>query len=377
MVALLLFMVGDAGRRGYGQLLDAFWNDAVKCGVRLPQADPVSAPAFCNARKKLAPSLLDNLLQRVCATIDANHSPSLLWHGRRVFAVDGCRINTQRSAELDKAFGTPHGGHCPQLLLSTLYDVIGEQPVAATIAPGASCERQELLKLLPRLRRGDVLVLDRGYPSHEVFDACLAVGVDLIGRVPKSGSFAAVGIFQENVGDDYIVAVRGDLQMRTVRISHGGDEAWYLLTTVRRSDFSRSQMAQLYHLRWEIEEFFKLLKSDYFSQRQFHAKTCQGVEQELRAQILFAAMARLFALDAAKDHEVSKHAIVAKSAILALAEDVVRILLLDDPDRWAVDHPRILRRIIRLRHKRRPNRSCPRRSFKPGPRWNSKGKVGG
>ena len=136
-------------------------------------------------------------------------------------------------------------------------------------------------------------------------------------------------------------------------------------------------MARLYHLRWEIEEFFKLLKSDHFTQRQFHAKSPHGIEQEVRAQLLFAAFARLLALDAAKDQQVSTDAIVMKSAILALAEDVVRILLLDDPERWEVDHPRFLRRVVRLRHKRRPNRSCPRRSFKPGPRWNSKGKVGG
>jgi hypothetical protein len=44
-----------------------------------------------------------------------------------------------------------------------------------------------------------------------------------------------------------------------------------------------SQLKQIYHLRWEIEEFYKLLKSDGFSLRQLHAKSVDGVEQELFA----------------------------------------------------------------------------------------------
>jgi hypothetical protein len=135
-------------------------------------------------------------------------------------------------------------------------------------------------------------------------------------------------------------------------------------------------MGQLYHLRWVIEEFFKLLKSDYFTQRQFHAKSVAGVEQEIRAQLLFAAIARLLAAEAAKATDVPFQDIVTKSSVLALAEHVVQLFLLDNRERSAADHPRLLRRVARQRVRRRPNRSCPRRSFKPGPRWNSKGKVG-
>lgn len=377
LVTLLLFMAGDSGRRGYGQLLDAFWSEAQRDGIRLPQAEPVSAPAFCNARRKLLPGLFDGMLTTVCQTLETHHREAVLWQGCRVFAIDGCRFNLQRSSELAATFGVPHGGHCPQALVSTLYDVIGGFPYAATIAPGASCERQELLKLLPRLRAGDIVVLDRGYPSYEVLQACVDAGIDIIVRVPKSGTFDAMSAFVESGGDDFRLLLKPGLELRAVRIDCAGKEPWFLLTSLRRSDVTLSQMGRLYHLRWVIEEFFKLLKSDYFTQRQFHARSAAGVEQEIRAQLLFAAIARLLAAEAAKASDVPLHDVVTKSSVLALAEHVVQIFLLDDRQRSVADHPRLLRRVARRRVRRRPNRSCPRVSFKPGPRWNSKGKVGG
>jgi hypothetical protein len=63
-----------------------------------------------------------------------------------------------------------------------------------------------------------------------------------------------------------------------------------------------------------------------------------------------------------------------KSGILAVVTGIVRILLCDDPDERLDHHAALLTRIARRPVKRRPDRSCPRRSFKPGPRWNSTGK---
>lgn len=387
LITLILFMAADAGRRGYGLVLDAFWEEANRSGIALACEEPVSAAAFCKARRKIKPQLLVVLLATVCNTVGQRHAARLLWHGRRIFAVDGMRHNLQRSAELAEHFGVPHGGHCPQMLVSVLYDVIGRFPVAATIAPGASCERQELLQLLPYLQTGDVLVLDRGYPSFEVVKALTEKGIEVVIRVPKAGSFDAIQVFQDSGGDDYRVLVHPSpeaaragvesIEMRCVSLDVGGDDPWLLLTSLRRSEVTLSQMKQIYHLRWEIEEFYKLIKCDAFSLRQLHAKSVQGVEQEIRAQLLLTAISRLLQINAAVEHQAAHGDLSAKAGVMAIAGNIVRLLLCDDPERRLADHASLLRRLARQRLKRRPGRSCPRRSFKPGPRWNSKGKVGG
>ena len=387
LVTILLFMAADAGRRGYGLVLDAFWEEASRSGISLSCSEPVSAAAFCKARRKIKPKLLEALLAMVAAEVGRRHEAKLLWHGRRIFTVDGMRHNLQRGSELAERFGVPRGGHCPQMLVSVLYDVIGRFPVAATIAPGTSCERQELLKLLSHLKKGDVLVLDRGYPSFEVLQALTDAGIEVVIRVPQSGSFDAIQVFRESGGDDYRVLVHPSaakaragvtsLNLRCVSLDVGGDDPWLLLTTLRRSEVTLSQMKQIYHLRWEIEEFYKLLKSDGFSLRQLHARSVAGVEQELLAQLLLTTISRLLMLNAAVEHDAPHRELSAKAGVLALASSIVRLLLCDDPEERLDHHSDLLRRLARRRQRSRPGRSSPRRSFKPGPRWNSKGKVGG
>ena len=385
LVTLLLFMTSDSGRRGYKHLLDDFWDEARRSGIELPCEDPVSAAAFCKARRKLKPALMTSLLTRVCNAITDRHEESLLWQGRRVFAIDGMRHNLQRGDDLADVFGTPHGGLCPQMLVSTLYDVIGKFPCAATIAPQGSCERQELLKLIAHLGKGDVLVLDRGYPSFEVLQALTDAGIDFVIRVPKSGTFGAIQAFQERDGADSRVLIQPSpaearagvksLEVRAVRIDVGADEPWILLTSLRRCEIIRSLIGEIYHLRWEVEEFYKLLKSDYFTQRQFHAKSADGVEQELRAQLLCTAIARLLMANAVVESDTPHQRLSPKSGILAVANGIIRLLLCDDPDRQPDHHASLLRRLAKHVVKRRPGRSYPRRSFKPGPRWNSKGRA--
>ena len=381
-MTLLLFMAGDAGRRGYRHVLEEFWDQAARSGIKMPAAKPVSAAAFCLARRKLTPALFDVLLDQVHAEFRAQHGSKLLWHSQRVFAVDGSKFNLQRSADLVQAFGTPSGGHCPQVLVSTLFDVVGKVPCALTVAPCASCEREQMLKLAQRLRPGDLLVLDRGYPSFEVLEALSRADIEVLVRVPARSSFGAIQVLQDSGGTDYRVVVqpprdgRQPLELRALRIDTGAKEDWFLLTSLRRAHVTSSQIAQLYHLRWEIEEFLKLLKSDYFSQRQFHAKTALAVEQEIRAQMLFVALTRLLMASAADYTKTPYQDLSSKSGILGLRSHLVGLMLRDDPDVAASDLDRLLPRLVRNRNQRRPGRVCPRRSFKPGPRWNSRGRIG-
>lgn len=387
LVTLLLFMAADASRRGYSLMLDAFWEDAERSGIDLGQEQPVSAAAFCKARHKLKPSLLASFLAMVGRVLDEKHRDKLCWNGRRIFAVDGMRHNLQRSAELGEHFGVPHGGHCPQMLVSVLYDVIGKFPVAATMVPGASCERQEMLRLLAHLRPGDVIVLDRGYPSFELMEALRRAGIDFVIRVPKSGSFEAAKVVIECAGNDYVMIISPSgaaaragsdaIRVRCVRVDVGADEPWVLFTSLRRAEASVTQLQSLYHLRWEIEEFYKLIKSEYFSLRQMHAKSVGGVEQELLAQLTIAAISRLMMANALAEHRPEILELSPKAGILAVASGIVRLMLCDDPKKRLEHHASILQRLARRQLKRRPGRSCPRRSYKPGPRWNSQGKAGG
>lgn len=384
LIVLLLFMAGDGNRRGYRHLLDSFWDESASHGVPLPTDEPVSASAFCQARAKLPSELLRQVLHGATHRMESAFPGASQWNGRRVFAVDGCKMNLKRSPELDARFGRPEGGHVPMATISALVNVVAQIPYDVVIDRYAACERQMLLGHLDALQAGDVLVLDRGYPSHEVLRILLDNGIDFVVRVPATNSFEVIGDLRASGGDDYRVLIppakdvrRGGepIELRAIRLVNSSGEESFYLTSLRRAHFSRAQIAELYHLRWQAEELFKLQKSPYFDQRQFHGKSALGVRQEILAQAIYVVIARFLLASAAKHVDARYHDLSVKSAVLALADYLTR-LCLDDPQRAVHCLPRLLERVARTRDKRRPGRSCPRRSFKPGPRWGPHGRRG-
>jgi len=384
-VTLLLYMVADANRRGYRHLLEEFWDEARSLGLELPTDEPVSAPSFCEARHKITSSLLRRMLRELARDSIEGLGSSQRWLGRRVFAVDGTKINLQRSPDLAREFGVPESSYCPQALVSVLLDVCTKAPVDLQISPFASSERDHLIALLPSLEPGDVLVLDRGYPSHEVFQELVASEIDFLVRVSASHTFAAVDGIRESRGDDYLYIFdppEGSpqswtpLTLRVLQITIDGSTS-YFVTSLRRKDATRVQIAQLYHLRWQAEEFFKLMKSEYIGQGQFRSKSPAGIRQEIHALALFLAIARVLMLTAAKSAGVDYAELSQKAAVLGLARYLTRLLLETRTER-AVEHVReLLRHALTAREKPRPGRRAPRISFRPRRRWGATGRCGG
>lgn len=92
--------------------------------------------------------------------------------------------------------------------MSALVNVSSGLPCDIRIAPYASCERTLLLEHLDVLEHGDVVVLDRGYPSHKILRHLIAKGVDFLVRVPTSSTFEVIDWLREARGDDYRVIIK-------------------------------------------------------------------------------------------------------------------------------------------------------------------------
>ncbi len=385
LTTLLLYMVADGNRRGYRHLLHGFWDEARSFGLDLPTEEPVSAASFCTARDKITPDLLRHLLHEIGATFLETTFPSQRWHGKRVFAVDGTKINLQRSPDLEAAFGVPEGGYCPQVLVSVLFDVCAKISIDVEVSRFASSERDHLFSMLPSVERGDILVLDRGYPSHEVLQTLAQEGVDFLIRLPSSHTFSAIDDLRESDGDDYRFHVDPQvgsppewtrLTLRAVRMRNPDGAESFFFTTLPRSLFSRAQLRELYHMRWEAEEFYKLLKSSYIGQGQFRSKTPTGIRQEINALVLFLAIARILMASAADASGETYESLSQKSAVLGLAAYITRLFLSADMEFINTELQALFRRIVRARDKRRKRRSCPRRSFRPRLRWGPTGRCG-
>jgi hypothetical protein len=385
LISLLVYMAADGGRRGYQHVLDAFWEDARINQVPLPVDQPVSAAAFCNARRKLSATAVQQLLRSTSSAFDQAHGPRHRLRGRRVLAVDGCKISLQRSPELWGEFGGPSDGFTPQILASVLFDVIAKVPLDATIAPYASDERAQLSNLLASTRDGDILVLDQGYPSYVMIDLLIDHSLDFVIRVPATSGFPAVEEFVRSGRDEANIVltpspnspahILDSRRLRVVRRLGPDGEPQVFLTTLPRSQFCHADICDLYRRRWQIELFYRLEKSDYVGHRQFHAKNPEGVRQEVFAFLLFIAISRTLMAAASEGSGATYERISQKSAILATSRALTAILLQSDPAGAREILDGLLNRIAKRLDPKHRQRSCPRRSFKPRSRWGPQGHV--
>lgn len=382
LISLLVYLVADGGRRGYAHVLDAFWDEAKDHDLELPTQEPLSAAAFCKARRKLKPEAVRMFLRHAATAFDDAHGARHRFKGRRIFGVDGSKHSLQRSDALFEAFGAQEGAHCPQILVCTLFDVIAKVPHDARVAPCASSEAEQLRELLEHLEPGDVLVLDRGYPSYDLIETLLDRGIDFVIRVSTSHSFKAIDTFLASGGDDYRILLgagvkerRRPLEVRAVRREGKDGEPQVFLTSLKRSAFTRGEILEIYRMRWEVELFFRLEKGAILGHHQFHAKSADGVVQEVLALHLYVALCRHMIASAAVLKNVPYDDISQKGAILATCAHLTRLLVTSDRRTSERSLLRLLDRIARRLEPKRYNRSFPRRSFKPRPRWGPNGRT--
>jgi len=307
------------------------------------------------------------------------------WRGRKVYAIDGAKINLRRSADLTNRFGVPEGAHSPQALMNQLVDVCARTPIDFELSGFEGSEREHALSMLDSLNKGDLLILDRGYPSHEILQACSAAGVHFLVRVPLSHTFGVVDEFKASGETDALATISSpkgadeswrEIPVRLTRIEGPTEPAFYI-SSLDPGAVSKEDIAELYHMRWEVEEYFKLFTSEYAGQGQFRSTSVHGVTQEVAALTLFLAISRLLAVAANESIPNSAEFASQKGAVLTLARYLTRILLARNPEKARLAVERAIDRILLTRDRHRPGRSHPRRSFKPTPKWCATGRRGG
>ncbi|MCP4825849.1 MAG: IS4 family transposase, partial [Shimia sp.] len=310
LLMLFIFrLVFSKNQQGYATTIVELWAQCRSMGVPLPQPKPVAASAFCNARKKLDETIFKTLNSRVIAAYEQT-TESYHWLGRRLFAVDGMKINLPRPLR-HADYGLPSDkSHYPQGLVSCLYQLKSQIPQDFELASHLD-ERRMALAHLKTLRSGDVVVYDRGYFSYAVLYAHQKKGVDVIFRLSRRAG-KGIEVFTDSSETDRIITIEiaptrqkairekhPDMEFRPLSlrlIKYVFDGTTYTLgTTLLDGDrYRKAAFPDLYHARWGIEELYKVSKK-LVGVDEFHAQTERGVKQELFAHFVLLTLNRILA----------------------------------------------------------------------------------
>ncbi len=149
--------------------------------------------------------------------------------------------------------------------------------LAASLHSVHEGERRTLFQHLDRLSGGDLLLMDRGYPSRWLVAVLNARGIAFCMRVEKAGNagFACVRDFLRSGEHECVVTLAAPARrdaddyacpataqtVRLVRhVASTGKVRVLMTNLLDTAAFPGAQFGDLYHQRWRIEEAFKRLK---------------------------------------------------------------------------------------------------------------------
>ena len=386
LVVLFVFrLVFAPDRQGYALTLAELWEQCRRLGVALPQPTPVSPASMCAARAKVRDELFRQVHRAILARAPLD-DPRTLWRGHRACAVDGSKLNLPRPL-LHNGYRTPSdSAHYPQGLLSCLFQLRSRLPLDFDLLSHAD-ERRAALAHLRVLKRGDVVVYDRGYYAFRLLHAHLQRSTHAVFRL-QSNANAVFADFIRSERRDALVTVEPSAEacrqqpetvfrpcrVRLVQYTVGGTHYTLATTLLDRQRYPLAALADLYHARWGIEELYKISKQMLALER-FHGQSERLVRQELCAHFSLIAMTRLFTQHSERGFPSN----AGKPALLANFRNGLRTvgqhlegLFLHYALTLSETVETILASIAGCRQRQRPNRSYPRVSRKPASKWRSR-----
>jgi hypothetical protein len=381
-LALIVNMVRPGKRFGYQEVINRFFSD-----TGLAHEEEIAPPdksAFLRARRKLPFEVMADLFQR--AVDRAEELGAFTWNGFRLLAIDGTKKNLPYSEQLADFYGVPHGAHYPQMLSCALYDVLAKIPINLIWGPHEASERTMAQELIQELGPGDLLLLDRGYPGFEFFVKMLAQGIDFLVRLQDNGLFGAIKAFLAKGRRDGLVTINppeelvrqrlqsgqqapAPLQLRVVKVkTKGCKTALFVTTLTDRAKYPLRAIRELYHLRWEEEEFYKLVK-ELLEAENFRGKSRQFIDQEIMAIYLYCLLVRIMMMEAAVQHGIQVSEICQQAAFLAVTRFIDKIWVSRTVEQCEYLLTLCLAEIGWQRYKKRTGRSFPRKSKRSYGKW--------
>jgi hypothetical protein len=275
----------------------------------------VTKGALSQARAKLNPWAFKRL-NEVASESFYRNAEYYTWYGLRLLSVDGSRLLLPSHPSTKDKFGEhgfgPTGDSNRSLaMVSMLYDALNHLTIDAEIAPYASSERDLLMRHLSKVKKGDILLLDRGYPCFWLLFLLKAKGIEFCVRL-KDNWWLEVKEFVKSEDRERIVKFRlpkkdrdklegypqiceEEISCRLIKVELSNGEIEILCTSL--TDFEKydvEEFKKLYHYRWNEEEAYKLLKCRAELEK-FSGKTAWAVEQDFHAKIFMMTMCAAYA----------------------------------------------------------------------------------
>jgi len=256
--------------------------------------------AISQARIRLGATPLEALYRAVVAPIATPGTVGAWYRGWRVMSLDGTTLDVADTAANVRAFGRPASvrgvnttGAFPQLRLVGLLENGTHVIVQAGLGAYSTSERTLGASACTALTRDMLCLADRGFLSFDLWRMATASGAALLWRAPANVSLPILERFPDGSCRSALrwnaACASTDRTPQSVRVieytvpgAAGPSTRYRLVTTLLEpARAPATELATLYHERWEIETAFDELKTHLRgAQRVLRSKTPDLVRQE-------------------------------------------------------------------------------------------------
>ena len=276
--------------------------------------EPATAGAFTQARANLRYTALIELNQKAVVNVMYRDDDIKLYKGMRILAIDGSKILLPQHDSVIKEFGEisysndhpdVQGAHAYGLA-SSMYDVLNRVAVDSVLGKARDYEVElAVVHHLPHSRDSDLLIFDRNYANYLLIALLVLCGRKFVIRCSASSFATARKMLNGEEADDQIVTLKAHhtrleevrfhdlpakVKVRFVRVRLQTGEYEVLVTNLLNTEtFPTDEFKAIYHMRWGVEGFYKILKSR-LTLENFTGKTADAVYQDFYAAVYLSGL---------------------------------------------------------------------------------------
>jgi len=292
------------------------------------------------------------LFHRVAGPVGRPATPGVFWRGLRVAAVDGFTLDLPDTPENAAFFGRGGNGSAsanpyPQLRALALAECGTRALLSAAHGPSTTGEQTLATDLLGALGPGMLLLADRNFASWRLWRDAAATGAQLCWRIGASFTLPVMQVLPDGTylselkpprkKDGSPIRVRVIEYSVTTTAADGTEvsELFALATTLLDpAQAPASELAELYHDRWQAETAIGDLKTEQRGgpETVLRSKTPDMVAQEFWAMLcVYQAVRDLIAQAAPPGLDPGR--VSFKRALHAARDSVTRAALSPQPPR--------------------------------------------
>lgn len=313
--------------------------------------------AYCRARAKLPVAIIRRLAVQVADGCEQQVPDKWLWKGRHVHLVDGSTISMPdtpaNQAEYPQPTTQKPGLGFPIARLVVLLSLATAMVKDLAIGPYAGKETGEtalLRELLERFQSGDIMLADRYFCSYFMMALLLERGVDLVTRLHQARTVdfrrgrrlgpgdhlvewqrpAKPEWMDQQTYDRMPVSIRvREVEVQVHQPGFRVDSFVVVTTLTDAEQYSRADIAELYHQRWLAELDIRTIKCT-LGLDVLRCKSPEMVRRELWTGLLAYNLIRQTMLQAALQAGRSPRQLSFTAALQKIAASWNTILVCQD-----------------------------------------------